>query len=166
MLRFALAKSQKKKSSPFTSSSYLRAASRASPPSPPPPPPVELPTRGGTTEARLSFQTPDRSSTFSSPGRDLRLFRPWLCALPGAELAEGKREALTWAPSFPRGRALPSPPRCEVVLSRRRCAAQGREGVRRGGGREGGSGATPASERASEAGRAFPPLLAPPNPNP
>lgn len=75
---------------------------------------------------------------------------PWLCALPGAERAEGTREALTWCAEFSPGRALPSPPRCEVVLCRGRCAAQGEgggeEGRREGGGREEGDSSEPARQ--------------------
>lgn len=60
--------------------------------------------------------------------------RPWLGALPGAELAEGTREALTWAPSFPRDERFLHP---RGAKSSSAAAAVRHRGGREGGGEEG-----------------------------
>lgn len=84
--------------------------------------------------------------------------RPWLCALPPVPEWQGSNVAAELLLPPP-GRALyPHGVKSSSAAS----AVQHRAvRVREEGGEAGESGATPASER----GRAFPPLLAPPNPS-
>lgn len=117
------------KSSPFffffTFSSYLRTL--ASPPSPLPPPPVELPTGGGTTEVRLSSQTPRRASHSPFPGET--------SASQAVAVQLSPSEAPTRPPCF---FALPPPPGRALypnsVKSSAAAAAVQHRAVRVGGG--------------------------------
>lgn len=90
--------------------------------------------------------------TFSIPGRDLRLSGRGCADLPSSR--SGKRSNV--AAEFISSRDERFSP--HGVKSSSAAAAVQHRAAR---GKEGGRGATPASER----GRAFPPLLAPPNPN-
>lgn len=109
----------------FTFSSYLRTL--ASPPSPLPPPPVELPTGGGTTEVRLSSQTPRRASHSPFPGET--------SASQAVAVQLSPSEAPTRPPCF---FALPPPPGRALypnsVKSSAAAAAVQHRAVRVGGG--------------------------------